>query len=322
MSYYWVRVSNERGVAHSVAMRAEVHMVPLRIIGEPLDTTVFAGDSSSIVVDAEGSLLSYQWYAGTRGDTSSPVPETYSSFYPPNDVPGTYRFWVRVRNSAGFVDSRAASFTVLPSLKPLITRQPLDTVAYQGVTRSISISASGDGLKYAWYGGESGDTSALLKDSGSSFTPSVLAAGAYRYWVRVSNASGFVDSEAVSYVVKPQGTGLITRHPVDTTAEKNNGGSLTVSASGSGLLYQWYSGVSGDDSHPVSGQISGSFYFPDSAVGQTSYWVRVTSGSTVENSETAVVKVIPRILVITDPPLDRVTFVGDGIYYYVYTQGS
>ncbi|RYD23732.1 MAG: hypothetical protein EOP88_03105 [Verrucomicrobiaceae bacterium] len=31
---------------------------------------------------------------------------------------------------------------------------------------------------------------------------------------------------------------------------------------------------------------------------------------------------IPRILVITDPPLDRVTFVGDGIYYYVYTQGS
>ncbi|RYD20234.1 MAG: hypothetical protein EOP88_15905, partial [Verrucomicrobiaceae bacterium] len=322
VSYYWLRAGNERGVVHSVAMRAEVHMVPPRITGEPLDKTIFAGDYSPIRVYAEGSLLSYQWYAGASGDTSRPVPETYSSFSPPYDVPGTYRFWVRVSNSHGFVDSRAASFMVLPSLKPVITRQPLDTVAYQGVGKSIYISASGDDLDYAWYGGESGDTSALLEDYGSSFNPSVAAVGVYRYWVRVSNASGFVDSEAVNYLVKPQGTGLITSHPVDATVELGYSNSLTVTAAGSSLSYQWYVGVSGDDSNPVDGKTSSYFYPEDSEVGQTSYWVRVTSGSTVEDSETAVVKVIPRILVITDPPLDRVTFVGDGIYYYVYTQGS
>ncbi|RYD69260.1 MAG: hypothetical protein EOP84_28805, partial [Verrucomicrobiaceae bacterium] len=256
------------------------------------------------------------------GDTSRPVPETYPSFLPPRGIPGIYRFWVRVSNTEGFVNSRTVVFTVVASPKPLIIRQPNDTVTYQGAGESISVSAKGDDLSYAWYGGESGDTSALLKDWSSSFSPSVVTPGIYRYWARVSNPSGHVDSAAVTYLVKSPGTGLISRHPLDATTELDSTISLSVVASGTSLSYQWFSGATGDDSSPLSGKTSNSFSPPVSTVGQYSYWVRVTSGQTVEDSETVEVKVVSRILVITDPPLDRVTYVGTSIYYYVYTQGS
>lgn len=322
VSYYWVRASNERGSVNSVAMRANVETVFPRIVEEPLDEVIYAGEITSLRVDTEGTSLSYQWYAGMSGDTSQPVPASDSSYIPPRDIPGVYRYWVRVWNTGGSVDSRTVSLTVLESLKPVITRPPLDTVIYTGSTKSLSVTASGSSLSYAWYAGEAGDTSALLHDGSSSFWPSTVVPGSYRYWVRVFNSSGFADSGTVNYLVKPPVAGVISRHPLDATTEKDSSVTLSVTASGAALSYQWYAGLPGDDSNPLSGKTASSFSPPVSAVGQTSYWVRVTLGGTVENSEAAVVKVIPRILVITHPPLDRVTYVGDSFYYYVYTQGS
>jgi hypothetical protein len=55
--------------------------------------------------------------------------------------------------------------------------------------------------------------------------------------------------------------------------------------------------------------------------GQQTYWVRVTSGESFEDSEAALVSVIPPILVITAQPLDLNTYVGDSEYFYVYTNG-
>jgi hypothetical protein len=52
---------------------------------------------------------------------------------------------------------------------------------------------------------------------------------------------------------------------------------LSVAATGSGLLtYQWYTGVSGDMSAPISGATANVYTPPASSVTQ-SYWVRVSS---------------------------------------------
>jgi|GEM_PF-3344977 len=322
VNYYWVRINNALGTLDSTTIRAEVTAVLPVIVDEPLDTSTYRTVSQSINVSASGPSLSYQWYGGVRGDTSRPLPETSSYFYPPDNLVGTYHYWVRVSNPLGYVDSRTALFSVLESLAPLITVQPYNTATYIGTSKSISVSADGEGLSFAWYGGESGDTSVLLSDSSSYFYPGYALQGTFRYWVRVSNLSGFVNSAAVTYVVKPLGTGLISKHPLNTSTQVDSSVSLSVTAAGSGLTYQWYSGVSGDTSSPLSGKTSSTYSPPVATAGQQSYWVRVTSGATVENSETAVVKVVPRILVITDPPLDRSTYVGDSFYYYVYTNGS
>ena len=322
VNYYWVRVNNALGTLNSTTIRAEVTAVLPVIVDEPLDTSTFRTVSQSINVSASGPSLSYQWYGGVRGDISRPLPATSSYFYPPDNLVGSYQFWVRVSNPSGFLDSRTVLFSVLDSLAPIITVQPYDTATYVGSSKSISISADGDGLSYAWYGGESGDTSVLFDDSGNYLYPSYTLPGTYRYWVRVSNSSGFVNSVAVTYVVKPLGVGLISKHPLDTTTRVDSSVSLSVTAAGSGLTYQWYSGVSGNTSALLSGKTSSSYSPPVSTAGQQSYWVRVTSGATVQNSETAVVNVIPRILVITDPPVDRSTYVGDSFSFYVYTNGS
>lgn len=322
VSYYWARVSNALGNLDSTNMRAEVTPVWPAIVDDPLDSMTYRGDYASISVTANGPSLSYQWYGGISGDTSRPLPSTSSSYGPPYNSAGSYQYWVRISNSLGFVDSRTVSFSVLSTQIPVITRQPYDTTTYAGSSKSISVSASGNGLSYAWYGGESGVTSVLLSDSSSSFSPNYTVSGVYRYWVRVSNLSGSVDSVAVTYIVKPQGAGLITKHPLDTSTVVNTSVSLSVTASGSGLSYQWYSGVSGDTSVVQAGKTTSSFSPPVATVGQQSYWVRVTSGATEEDSETATVKVISPILVITEQPVDRSTYVGDSFYYYVYTSGS
>ncbi len=319
--HYWVRASNARGSVDSTSMRAEVTPFPPAIVDEPVDVLTNATHSKSLHVYAVGPNLTYQWYGGYSGDTSQPVSASSSYFYPPYNLAGNYRFWVRVSNALSFVDSRTVVFTVLDSPAPVITRQPYDTTTYVGSSKSISVAVTGDALRYTWYAGESGTTSVLLSDSSSSFSPSYTVPGIYRYWVRISNESGQVDSTAATYVVKPLATGLITKHPLDATAVVNSSVSLTVTASGSGLSYQWYSGVSGDTFTPLSGKTSTSFSPPVTTPGQQTYWVRVTSGESFEDSEAALVEVIPPILVITAQPLDLFTYVGDSESFNVYTNG-
>lgn len=322
VQFYWVRVSNDLGTVDSASIRVQVLPVPPVIVEEPLDGSTFQNDSKSLSVTASGPVLTYQWYGGASGDTRYPISSASSYFYPGNTIPGTFQYWVRVSNAAGFVDSRTASYTVLDLGLPIITRQPDDTATYNGSAKYLYVSAEGYDLKYSWYGGEKGDSSILLSDSSSSFAPGNKQNGTYRYWVRISNRMGSVDSEAVTYTVRELGKGLISKHPLDISTAVGNSISLSVSATGSGLAYQWYSGVSGDTTNPLAGKTSSSFTPPVTTVGQQSYWVRVTSGDTETDSQAAVVKVSPAILVITDQPTDMSVYVGDYTYYYAYTTGS
>ena len=322
VSYYWVRVSNDLGTLDSATIRAEVTAVLPTIIDEPLDTTAYQTVFRSIYVTAYGPSLKYQWYSGVRGDTRHPLPETSSYLHPPDDLVGNYQFWVRISNPVGFVDSRTVRFSVISSLAPVIIVQPSDTNTYLGSSKFISVSVAGENLNYAWYGGESGDTSVLVAGSSNSYYPAFGLSGSYRYWVRISNPSGVVNSVAVTYSVSPVALGLISQQPLNTSTQVENSLSLSVTSTGSNSTYQWYSGVSGDTSSSLPASTSSTYSPSAGIIGQRSYWVQVTSGTVVENSETAVVTVIPRILVITAQPMDRSTYIGYSISYYAYTWGS
>ncbi len=56
----------------------------------------------------------FQWYSGARGDTQSPVGGATSSSFRTPSLTSTTSYWVRVSNSAGHVDSAAATVTVAP----------------------------------------------------------------------------------------------------------------------------------------------------------------------------------------------------------------
>lgn len=181
------------------------------------------------------------------------------------------------------------AYEVGDSFQPIgILMQPLDLTLLKYLEATFTVTASGFGLRYQWYRGESGDTSQPITDAtGNSYTSPELETAA-SYWVRVRNALGFVDSRSATAAVVPV---VITVQPASTVAAIGATAALSVAASGKGLTYQWYQGGSGDTSHPMEGANQSLITTPGLAE-TSSFWVRVTSVYGTLDSDTATVTVI------------------------------
>ena len=82
------------------------------ITGQPQSRTIEVGETATLSVAATGTpSLSYRWYEGDAGDTSTPVGGDASTFTTP-PLESTASFWVRVSTACGSVDSSTATLTV------------------------------------------------------------------------------------------------------------------------------------------------------------------------------------------------------------------
>jgi predicted extracellular nuclease len=116
-----------RGVAFAPAPTAPVAPA---ITTQPQDATIATGSAATLTVTATGTgPLTYQWYAGSAGDTSTPV-GTGTSFTTPA-LAATSTYWVRVSGPGGTVDSRTATVTVsaAPNTPPTIGPVPVEQLA-------------------------------------------------------------------------------------------------------------------------------------------------------------------------------------------------
>lgn len=73
--------------------------------------TVPVGQSATLSVTATGSGLTYQWYVGAKGDTSTPIVGATRSIYTAGAVTATTRFWVRISDGVRTIDSEAITVT-------------------------------------------------------------------------------------------------------------------------------------------------------------------------------------------------------------------
>ena len=297
---YWVRVSNSSGSADSAAAMVTV-IVPPSIISHPDSREIWDYESATLYVTASGSQpLSYQWYAGSPGDTSQPV-GTGDAFS--TSFGGTY--WVRVSNAAGSADSGAASVTVrfLPPDPPLIISQPASATIPSDSSVTLTVAANGTApLSYQWYQGPVGTMTMPVGSDSNRFTTPALTQTT-SYWVRVSNSAGSVDSEPATVAVISSAPLIITQ-PVSTTALTGSTATLSVNARGSSpLAYQWYQGAAGVTTTPV-GINSASFTTP-ALTTTTGYWVRVSNSFGSVDSAAATIKVqaSAREVAIPDPIL-------------------
>lgn len=86
------------------------------ITTQPQSRSVTSGTTVTLTVAATGSTpLTYQWYAGVSGVTTSPVGTNSPSLTVTPSV--TTSYWVRVSNSCGAVNSNTAVITVSPAGK-------------------------------------------------------------------------------------------------------------------------------------------------------------------------------------------------------------
>jgi len=93
------------------------------ITTHPASQAINPGQTASLSVVASGNpTLSYQWYQGTSGNTSTPV-GTNSDSYTTPALFTTTSYWVLVTNGSGSADSNTATITVQKKARPQITSQ-------------------------------------------------------------------------------------------------------------------------------------------------------------------------------------------------------
>lgn len=127
-----------------------------------------------------------------------------------------------------------------PGLKdgpPTITQEPADRAAPPGTNVSLTVQAEGLGLSFQWYKG----TQPIATGTEATLTlTAVTVADAGNYSVKVQNLSGNRTSRMVKVEVYP--APMITAHPVSLNVKEGLSATFSVTATGSGLTYQWRRG--------------------------------------------------------------------------------
>lgn len=80
---------------------------------QPKGRTIISGFAAVLSVEASATgTVTYQWYRGAAGDTSSPISGATSPTFTTPPLAATTTYWVRVRNDCGPADSDSATVTV------------------------------------------------------------------------------------------------------------------------------------------------------------------------------------------------------------------
>ncbi|HEX2967521.1 MAG TPA: immunoglobulin domain-containing protein [Bacteroidales bacterium] len=238
---YYCRISNACGeVRNTTTVTLNVPVTTL-ITGNPVGDIVCAGSNLNMSVTAQGENLTYQWFRD-----ADPVPLSDNAIVHNSTTAnisfsgltalytGNYR--VKVSGTCG--DQTSAPDAIISVRQPItITSQPVSKNVCSGNDVTFSVEAGGDDLSFQWQFNTvniGGATFADYTISGAS----ALNAGNYRCIIS-SDECGTRISSSATLVVTP--VTAITTQPVSLkNACVGTNVSFSVTASGSGLTYQWY----------------------------------------------------------------------------------
>ncbi len=213
---------------------------------------------------------------------------TYTWNIPNGFVAGDYSIRVSDSGTPARNDDSDATFAVLETIA--ITDQPVGTTVCEGADVMLSVTATGSNPTYQWqYEG-----SDLTGETGSTLTLTGITAvqdGAYT--VIVSNSCGDVTSDVASVVV--QTAPAITGNPSDATVTEFEMASFTVSATGTGLSYQWQYSTNNSVFADIAGATNATYDIAITELTDAGYYRAVVSGTcpTAVTSASAQLTVIP-----------------------------
>src|SRR5439155_990928 len=151
-----------------------------------------------------------------------------------------------VSGTCGNPVTNSASLTVNQNVA--VFSGPASLTNCPGTSASFSVSATGTGVSYQWYKG----ISPLAGQTSSSLTlNNVSATDAGTYSVVVSGTCGSPVTNSASLTINQNV--VVSSGPASLTNCPGTSASFSVSATGTGLSYQWYKGIS-----PLAGQTNSS----------------------------------------------------------------
>jgi alpha-tubulin suppressor-like RCC1 family protein len=179
------------------------------ITRSPQFTAVAKGKRGQLsAVATSDSPVTWQWYIGESGDTSSPIPGATKPIYSTAVVTESYTVWARATNQYAYADTASALIKVVT--KPVLASVSQAIPVRYGDHAALSVAASGEVLTYTWYEGKPGKASKPVATvQQPNFISRPLRAST-SYWVRVSNAAGSVNSAAIPVTVLPREAATLT----------------------------------------------------------------------------------------------------------------
>lgn len=237
------------GACQTISIGVDLTVNPLPVITvQPVNTTICTVGTGSFNVSATGNGLTYQWRRGavnlTDNATFSGTNSDILSITNPTAGDAGNNYNVVVTNTEG-CSVTSINRTLTVNTTPIITTQPTTPAAVcesQG-TRTITITATGV-TTYRWrkngvllnngapYGGVTTATLTITN-------PTMAADDDYDVILNATTCP--VISNTVHLTVNP--VPVITIEPVSTSICTNGSGSFSVTATGTGLTYQWRRGA-------------------------------------------------------------------------------
>ena len=297
---YWVRVTGCNG-STSDSNTATVTVTPnpscaTVTVSAPTATALPNGTSFSLTATPTGGTgFTYQWFTGTTGTTTSPVQggNTQTITVTPTV---TTLYWLRATNNCGN-SGNSSAVTVTPAsqcVAPRVGQEMLDQSVLSGGTVGLVTGFTGTNVTITWYEGAPPDKSRVVGvQQGLTAVVTGPLTTSTSFWAELRNSCGTANTRTVRVSVES-----VCNPPVITTTsatpsnvQPGEAVTLSVTASGTSLTYQWYRGASGDTTNPIDGATASSI--TDNPAQSSNYWVRVRSGcgTAVANSDTITVTV-------------------------------
>lgn len=332
-TYYYCVITNTAETASgteamtAVSDTASVSVKALPAIKtQPSGTTVYAGETATLTVEATGSgTLTYQWYSNTKNSSSggSKISGATSSTYTVQIKAAgtTYCYCVATNTDSSITGTSTASVTSSTAAvtvkskdvsAPTITKKPVSLTVVPGDEATLSIEANGSGtLSYQWYSNSKNSTTgaaAISGATGKSYTVIPTAAGTTYYYCVVTNTDSTMPgnqaasaTSSIASVTVKTVSPTIKQQPVSSNVFQGGSLSLTIKAAGSGTLsYQWYSNAesSSTSGTAISGATSSTYQVPTTSAGTTYYYCIVTN-TVKKSSESATGTVTSNIAAVT-----------------------
>ncbi|WP_299547630.1 PKD domain-containing protein [Seonamhaeicola sp.] len=325
--FYYVEISvSGSGCSAITSEVAEVVVVDDPIItSQPIiSQTLCQGVApQDLEVTASGGLgtnYNYQWYSNpTNSNTGGTlIPGATNAIYtPPTSNVGTQYYYVVITqaNPGCSVVSNTAEVIINPA--PTITNQPVsETICFGDIFNTLTIAyADGVGIPtYQWYSNTINDTNtgtAIIGETGTSYTPPSGTVGTMFYYVIITFSSGGC-TEIISQVAEntvnetpdiSNKSDIICSGNAFSITPDNSGGDIAPA----GTTYTW----STPAINPV-GAITGASQetAPQNSISQTltnttiapatvTYTVTPTLGTCIGNTFEVVVTVNPSISITT-----------------------
>ena len=247
---YRVRVTDTQGRS---AVSNEGHVtvepeIPLSITKQPGQITVYEGQYTIITANTTGEGLHYKWQYQYPNQGWMPWGESDQADFTPRWTANRgwqglkYRY--TVTDKFGYqMTSAEGTVNVAARNNATITGGVQDITVKEGTSPTVSIAATGDGLKYNWEYKYYGSNSWQPWGSGKSFTPRWTANALWQhlsYRVKVTDVYGdAVYSNTGTVTVEPVTRLVITEQPKEITVKEGQHTTITAKATGEGLHYSW-----------------------------------------------------------------------------------